>query len=101
MDEPRVDTGAQENDGVPERLLQLRELVFERWRECVFTTIPEAKELDEKVLTSALNRFYDDLIASLRNRRPYSVSVPGIGSSCCHGRERASSTKLRWRILTT
>jgi len=77
---------------VPDRLLQLREPVFSRWKDCVRNTIPEASELEEKILTNALNRFYDDLITSLRKGRPYSIATAGIGSSSSHGRERANLT---------
>jgi signal transduction histidine kinase len=93
MDQSSAEGTARGNDEVPEQLLQLREAVFERWKECVWAKIPEAKELDERVLTSALLRFYDDLVTSLRKGSPYSITAPDIGSSYCHGRERATSTK--------
>ena len=83
-------TGAAD---VPDLLSQIREEFFKRWQDCVCATIPEAAKLDERTLTNALKRFFDELIAALRKGIPYTVGKPGIGPSASHGRERASSTE--------
>lgn len=84
---------------LPDRLLELRESVFRRWRECVQLAIPEARGLDDRTLTTALSRFFDDLVDALKTGHVYSVEVPGLGSSFSHGRERATSTQYGAREL--
>lgn len=92
MDGTKAGATTHEPGEVPERLLQLRGPVFSLWKDRVRKAIPEASELEEKILTNALNRFYDDLITSLKQGFPYSIKTNGIGSSFSHGRERANST---------
>lgn len=77
---------------VPDRLFGLRDVIFNRWQDCVRHTIPEASSLDDKILTNALKRFFDELVFAIRKGAPYSVGTSGVGPSASHGRERANST---------
>lgn len=79
--------------GVAERLFDLREIVFKRWRDNVRSSIPEAKKLDDKTLVNALNGFFDVLVDALRKDSPYIVATQGVGPSFFHGRERANSSE--------
>lgn len=89
-------TGVTASSGaidIPDRLLELRDVIFKRWQDCVRNTIPEASGLDEKILTNALKRFFEELILAIRKGVPYIVKTPGVGPSASHGRERANSTE--------
>jgi signal transduction histidine kinase len=90
---------ASDADNVPDRLLQLRGAVFDYWIECVTAAVPEAKDLNEKIVTNALKAFYCDLVRSLGNDKPLPTQIPRNESSSAHGRERANTTGYGHREL--
>lgn len=80
-------------------LSSLREDVFQQWTSRVTVAIPEAAELREKVVTSALQRFFDEIIDTLRKTPHLSNETSQASVISLHARDRANSTAYGPREL--
>ena len=80
-------------------LSSLREHVFQQWTSCVTAAIPEAAELREKVVTSSLQKFFDEIIDTLRKTPHLSNETSQASVISLHARDRANSTAYGPREL--
>lgn len=92
MDDTIEKTTSQESEDVSESLRKLRDPIFKSWELSVRSTIPESKRIEEKNLKTCLKFFFDELINSLRQSRPYSSEISGVDVGSPHGRQRANAT---------
>ena len=80
-------------------LSSLREHVFQQWTSRVTAAVPEAAELGEKVVTSALQRFFDEIIDTLRKTPDLPNETSQASVISLHARDRANSTAYGPREL--
>ena len=95
------DAGLTSGDSVvaSTRLAALREQVFQRWICRVTAAIPEAAELRDKLVTGALQKFFDEIVDAVSRAPDFSKETSEISIISLHARDRANSTAYGPREL--
>lgn len=100
------------NDPLPQRMLALRDAVFQLWETRVRERIPPARALQHPILMDTLPAFYQNLVDSVDPDKSRILAVDGTTMAAEHGGERARITAyshaalieeyqvFRWAVFT-